>query len=153
MQSYVEDAKLWMTQNNLQLNEGKIGALLVDHQNSPNLPISVKISQNEICFFEISPELGVIFDEKLSMKQHVSKTCQSSYPELRRISSIRHVPTVDATKPLWHPWFCHALITVTHCCQEFLNSWLTNFQGFKIVLPDSFSKLPNAHIFHHFWLS
>ena len=50
VQSYVEDAKLWMTQNNLQLNEGKIGALLVDHQNSPNLPISVKISQNEICF-------------------------------------------------------------------------------------------------------
>ena len=63
MQSYVDDAKLWMTQNNLQLNEGKIGALLVDHQNSPNLPIAVKIGQNDICFFEISPELGVIFDD------------------------------------------------------------------------------------------
>ena len=50
-------------------------------------------------------------------------------------------------KPLWHPWFCHALITVTACCQGFLNSWLTNFKRFKIVLLDSFSKPPNAHMF------
>ena len=48
-------------------------------------------------------------------------------------------------KPLWHPWFCHALITVIPCCQRFLNSWLTNFKRFKIVLLDSFSKPPNAH--------
>ena len=87
------------------------------------------------------------------MKQQVSKTCQPSYPELRRISSVRHVPTVDANKPLWHPWCCHALITVTRCCPEFMNSWLTNFKGFKIVLLDSFSKPPNTHIFHHFWLN
>ena len=34
-------------------------------------------------------------------------------------------------KLLWHPWFCHALITVISCCQGFLNSWLTNFKRFK----------------------
>ena len=49
-------------------------------------------------------------------------------------------------KPLWHSWFCHALITVIPCCQRFLNSWLTNFKRFKIVLLGSFSKRPNAHI-------
>ena len=37
-------------------------------------------------------------------------------------------------KPLWHSWLCHALITVIPCCQGFLNSWLTNFKRFKIVL-------------------
>ena len=41
----------------------------------------------------------MIFDDKLSMNQ-VSKICQSAYLELRRISSIRHVLTVDATKIL-----------------------------------------------------
>ena len=49
-------------------------------------------------------------------------------------------------KPLWHPRFCHALITVISCCQGYLNSWLTNFKRFKIVLLDSFSKPPNAHV-------
>ena len=49
-------------------------------------------------------------------------------------------------KPLWHPWFCHALITVIPCCQGFLNSWLTNFKRFIIVLLNSFSKRPNAHV-------
>ena len=42
----------------------------------------------------------MIFDDKLSMKQQVSKICQSAYLEQRRISSIRHVLIVDATKTL-----------------------------------------------------
>ena len=49
-------------------------------------------------------------------------------------------------KALWHPWFCRVLIIVIPCCQGFLNSWLKNFKRFKIVLLDSFSKRPNAHI-------
>ena len=56
-------------------------------------------------------------------------------------------------QPLWHPWFCHASITAIPCCQGFLNSWLTNFKRFKIVLLDSISKCPKAHMFHHFWLN
>ena len=43
----------------------------------------------------------MVFYDKLSMKQQVcKKRCQSTYLELRRISSIRHVVTVDATKTL-----------------------------------------------------
>ena len=42
----------------------------------------------------------MIFDDKLSIKQQVSKICQSAYLELSRISSIRHVLTVDATETL-----------------------------------------------------
>ena len=161
-----------MTQNKLQLNEGETEALLIDPQNSPNLPLSIKIGQNDICFSRSVLNLGVIFDDKLSMKQQVNKTCQSSQLELRRISPIRHVPTVHyqhhlslnredrwgitddfglmLPKPLWHLWYGHALITVTLCCQGFLSSWLTNSNRFKNVLLDSFSKPPNLHMFHHF---
>ena len=42
----------------------------------------------------------MIFDDKLSMKHQVSKVCQSTYLELRRISSVRHVLAVEATKTL-----------------------------------------------------
>ena len=47
MQSRVDDVKLWMTQNKLQLNERKTEELLIDPQNSPNLPLSITIGQNE----------------------------------------------------------------------------------------------------------
>ena len=50
MQSCVDDVKLWMTQNKLKLNKGRTEALLTDPQNSPNLPLSIKIGQNNICF-------------------------------------------------------------------------------------------------------
>ena len=50
MQSCVDDVKLWMTQNKLQLNEGKTEALLIDPKNSPNLPLSIQICQNDIVF-------------------------------------------------------------------------------------------------------
>ena len=89
-----------MTQKKLQQNEGKTEALLIDPENSPNLPLSIKIGQNDICFSRSVRKLGVIFDNELSMKQEVSKICQSAYLRLCRISSIRHVLTVEATETL-----------------------------------------------------
>ena len=51
-----------------QLNEGETDALLIDPQNSPNLSLSVKIGQNDICFSRSVWNLGVIFDDKLLVK-------------------------------------------------------------------------------------
>ena len=108
-----------MTQNKLQPNEGKTEALLSDLQNSPILPLSIKIGQNDICFSRAVRNLDVIFDDKLSMKQQVSKIYQPTYPELRRISSVRHVLTIDATKTLVTSL---VLSRLDYCCQGFPNS-------------------------------
>ena len=78
----------------------KTKAVLIDPQNSPNLPLSVIIGESEIQFSKSVQNLGMIFDDKLSMKQQVSKVCQSTYLKLHRISSFRHVLTVEATKTL-----------------------------------------------------
>ena len=77
MQSCVDDVTPWMTQTKLQLNEGKAEALLIDPQNSPNLPLSITIGQNDVCFSRSVRNLGVIFDNKLSIKQQVSEIYQS----------------------------------------------------------------------------
>ena len=154
MQSCVDDVKLWMTQNKLQLNEGKTEALLIDPQNSPNLPLSITIGQNDICFSRSVRNLGVIFDDKLSMKQQVNKICQSAYLELRRISSIRYVLTVDATKTL-----------VTSLVLSRLDHCISLLSGIPQQLIDKLQKVQNcsarlifktsriAHTFHHFWLN
>ena len=106
-----------MTQNKLQLNEGKTEALLSNPQNSPNLPLSIKIGQNDICFSRSVLNPGVIFDDKLSMKQQVSKICQSAYMELRTISSVRHVLTVDANKTL----VTSLVLSCLDCCNSLLS--------------------------------
>ena len=83
--------------------------LLIDSQNSPNLPLSVVVS--EIQFSKSVWNLGVIFYHKLSMKQQVSKVCQSTYLELH--SSVRHVLKVVATKTLVlsHLNYCNSLLS------------------------------------------
>ena len=81
------------------------------------------------------------------MKQ-VSKTCQSAYLELVELAKLDMSSQLKLPKPLWHPWYCHALITVTLCCQGFLYSWLTNFKKFKIARSArlSFKTSKHAHV-------
>ena len=85
----------------------KTEALLIDLQNSPNLPLSVIIGESEIQFSKSVRNLGMIFDDKPTMKQQVSKVCQSTYLKLHRISSVRHVLTVEATQ-------CHIPAIITY---------------------------------------
>ena len=47
----------------------KTKAVLIDPQNLPNLPLSVIIGESEIQFSKSVQNLGMIFDDKLSMKQ------------------------------------------------------------------------------------
>ena len=103
MQSCVDDVKLWMTKSKLQLNEGKTEAQLIDPQNSPSLPLSKSVKMIFV-FSRSVRNLGVVFDNKLSMKQQVSKACQSAYLKLRRISSVRLSTQLMLPKPLWHLW-------------------------------------------------
>ena len=104
-------------------------------------------------FQDQSGNLDVIFDDKLSMKQQVSKIRQSAYLELRRNSSIRHVLTVDATKTLVTSLVLSRLDYCNSLLSGIPQQLLTNFKRFQIVLFSSFSKRPNAHAFHHFWLN
>ena len=56
----------------------KTEALLIDPQNSPDLTLPIVIDESEIQFTKSVRNLGLIFDDKLSMKQQVSKVCQSA---------------------------------------------------------------------------
>ena len=102
LQDCVTDVKHWMSQNMLKLNDDKTEAL----QFSPpsvepsTLPSSVLLGNNAIPFSDQVRDLGFLFDRDLTMHQHIIKTCQAAYIELKRISSIRYNLTLDATKTL-----------------------------------------------------
>jgi hypothetical protein len=99
-ESCISDVKSWMSQNKLQLNEAKTEALFIDNTGNTDPTLKLTIGQSEISFSESVRNLGVMFDNKLTMKDHVHKICQAAYFELRKISTIRHYLTLQATKTL-----------------------------------------------------
>ncbi|WP_419588792.1 hypothetical protein, partial [Thiolapillus sp.] len=70
------------------------------NQKSLSLPFSVDLNGTSIHLSSTVRNLGVTLDQNLSFQQHVSRTCQICYFELRRINSIRHYLSQDALKTL-----------------------------------------------------
>ena len=103
LQSSTDDIKAWMCNNQLKLNEDKTEAILFSTPSLSScncLPSSIMVGTHEIMFSNKVRNLGFILDSNLTMEQHVIKTCQTAYYELKRISSIRSDLTEDAAKQL-----------------------------------------------------
>ena len=103
IQDCIADLKTWMTINKLQLNDDKTEFMLACPKKflgHPSLPTSVNVNNTSVSFSLSVRSLGVTLDQNLSFQQHVSNICRSAYLELRRISSIRHYLSTEATKTL-----------------------------------------------------
>ena len=103
LQDCFSDVRDWMLEHKLKLNEEKTEAVLFASASSSsrhNLPSSIQLGSASIPFSHTVRDLGFYLDADLSMKQHIKKTCQTAYFEIRRISSIRHFLTEEATKTL-----------------------------------------------------
>ena len=100
LQSCTSDVETWMSTNKLKLNCDKTEAIRFSKHTPNFLPSSVTLGSNTIKFSDSVRDLGVLLDSDLSMKQHVTKICQLSYIELKRIAAIRPYLTEDATKTL-----------------------------------------------------
>ena len=132
MQSCISDVRKWSLSNKLQMNDGKTEILLLDPSDSC-LHSSLMIGQTNIQFSAVARNLGVLFDNKLSMTYHVNKTCQIAYCEIRKISSIRRYLTTEATKTL--------VTSLVLSRLDFCNSLLA---GLPQLLLDKLQRVMNA---------
>ena len=102
-QSCISDVQAWTHNNKLQLNPDKTEMILITskhNQKSLSLPFSVDLNGTSIHLSLSVRNLGVTLDQNLSFQQHVSRTCQICYFELRRINFICHYLSQDALKTL-----------------------------------------------------
>lgn len=89
MEKCIADVKQWMTSNKLKLNESKTEILFFNPKNLDCADVdNMKIEDEEIIFTQHARNLGVYFDDNLSMQQHVSNLCKTLYLEIRRISHL-----------------------------------------------------------------
>ena len=102
IQTGIESLVDWMYSNKLKLNAEKTEVLPVAATSRLSSVgwDSVDIGGKRIPFKSSVRNLGVHFDQTLSMQQHISSVCRAAYLELRRIASIRPYLTQNATAQL-----------------------------------------------------
>ena len=113
--SCISDVKAWMTNNKLQLNNDKTEMILIATKmvlNSDSVPQSINLEGSDI-----------------KLANTVRNLC---YPELRRISAIRHYLSEDVTKKLLCAFvlsrldYCNSLLPG---CPKYLLSELPKVQN------------------------
>ena len=60
-------------------------------------PTSLSICQTTVVFSDSVRNLGFYLDKDISLKEHINFICKTAFFELRRISTIRHYLSIDAT--------------------------------------------------------
>ena len=137
MQKCTEDIKSWMTLNKHTLNDDKTEAMIISlGQKSRSLSFSfadfITVGCASVPLSDSVKNLGVTFDCHLTMKTHVSNLVRSANLGFRRISSIRHLLSTDATKTLVSAFvlsrldYCNSLL---FGCHQYLLNKLQKVQN------------------------
>ena len=92
MTQCIAEIRSWMPANKLKLNDSKTELFLIassKHANSVSYLDFKQIGGSVIAPSDTVKTLGIIFDDSLSMKSHVSSLCRSFNFHLRNLSRIR----------------------------------------------------------------
>ena len=97
MTQCIPEIRLWMLANKLKLNNSKTELFLIASSKHANfvshLDLKLEIGGSVIFPSDTVKNLGIIFDDSLSMRSHVSSLCRSINFHLRNLSRIR--PFID----------------------------------------------------------
>ena len=104
MEACVQDAKAWLCDNGLVMNDNKSQAIVI-HSSSLRTPTS--LTRVNICgqLVETSPvirDLGFNVDANLTMTSQMANVCRSAYYHLSRIAKIRDSTSTTVCKSLIH---------------------------------------------------
>ena len=102
LEKYIADVSAWMKKHSLKINEDKT-EFIIFHRNKELIrSYSLQVGDNSIQLTcsNSTKILGVSFDKKMTLSQHITNTCKSAYFQIRRINSIHQYLTDNAVKTL-----------------------------------------------------
>jgi hypothetical protein len=129
----VEDIRIWMRNNKLQLNEDKTEFIVItpSRQSDKVQLDSVNVGDCDIQPSKTAKNLGATFDEHMTLKPHISALVKSCNWQLRRIGQIRKFLNREASERLIH---------------AFVSSRLDNGNSLLYGLPDNqIARLQRVH--------
>ena len=132
----VDSVGRWLAGNRLKLNSDKTDTLLVGSRErvSVSQENHLRVGNNDTSFKGRVKNLGVYTDAALSMVKHTDHISRSAYPEIRRISSIRHLLTTKAAAQLMCSFVLRRL---DYCNSAHRHQLLSDVQAAKSSKPCS----------------
>jgi len=121
LEHYIADNRLWMTQHFLKLKDNKTNIIYLA---SPHFVISLKTPVLYIGASWITPNgsvqnLGFIFDQCITMYEHVTSVCGAAYYHLKNTHCLKTF------------WTQEALVTVFHAFVTSRNSLLYGISDYN----------------------
>ena len=96
------DMKAWMNENRLKMKNNKTEFILFGTK--PQLDKCrtkmLNVDNTEIKLADKIKYLGVLLDQKLNLKKHITSKCQTAMLSIQCIKNIRHLLTQEATEIL-----------------------------------------------------
>ena len=101
VESCVRDIDHWMSCNKLKLKKTELLVISSKYPPRPSLD-SILVGDHRVNQSDQAWNIGVAFDETLSLDKHVSSVCKSALFHLWNMAKIRMYLTSDSTKTLVH---------------------------------------------------
>ena len=122
LEACIREIRLWLSENMLMLNDGKTELLHVRSRYANNVPdVTIKIGDTEISSSAEVRNLGVLFDDRLTMTSQVNSICRRASFGIHKIGKLRRYLDPANTKKLVH---------------AFVSSRLDNCNSLLAGLPD-----------------
>ena len=119
MEECVYDVKSWMNDNKLKMNEEKTEVMLCDpKEKCESISNYICIENEQVQFTEKARNLGIIFDNKLSMDHHLKYLSSILFCELRRIGQMAPFLNETSLKTLMSAFI---LSRMDYCNYLFVN--------------------------------
>ena len=80
----ISDVKIWMEAKKLKLNDEKTETILINPQKYPLCNKNLTIGDENIVFNNAAKNLGIFFDEELSMHCQITNLSKAIYLEMRK---------------------------------------------------------------------
>jgi hypothetical protein len=129
VENCVSQIKAWMSDNKLKLNDEKTEVMYISSRYYQKF---LELPHFSIDCVHIEPatsarNIGIIFDNIMSMENQVTAICQATHFHLRNIGRIRKCITYEACEKL-----VHALVTSRLDCGNGNLYGLPNFQNYRL---------------------
>ena len=100
----IQDIRIWMIQNKLKLNDDKTELLIIlpSRQIHKCSISSIQVGETQVQSSKAARNLGVLFDDTMSMRQQVNSIVRNCYAQIRSIGQIRKYLSFDAAQSLIH---------------------------------------------------
>ena len=126
VESCVRDIDRWMSCNKRKFNRDKTELLVISSKYRPRPSLdSILVCDHRVNRSDKARNIGVAFDETLSLDKHVSSVCKSALFHLWNIAKIRMYLTSESTKTQ----LVHAYVT---CRLDNCNSLLLGLPKYMI---------------------